>query len=187
MSGKSPSKDEALEALDFIVNVLKEHEKDLDRLVSELGCVAGQLGDSGELSGKVKTIEDKMGGLQNDVGNLLKSLSAPQREETQVAAEGVSKEVVRNETPQTNLPIGLPLILQCKQWEDFQQMAAGAQTVSFTIKESEKSFEVDALKNNHVITYSGEIPKLSAILKLYLGKQLSISEKQILEGDMALG
>jgi hypothetical protein len=31
MSRKSPSKDEALEALDFIVSVLKEHEKDLDR------------------------------------------------------------------------------------------------------------------------------------------------------------
>src|SRR5512136_1630584 len=73
MSKKQPSKDEALEALDFIVNVLKEHEKDLDRLVSELGTVAGQLGDSGELSGKVKTIEDKIGGLQYDVGNLLKS------------------------------------------------------------------------------------------------------------------
>ena len=72
MSEKSPSKDEALEALDFIVNVLKEHEKDLDRLVSELGSVAGQLGDSGELNGKVKKIEDKLNGLQGDVGSLVK-------------------------------------------------------------------------------------------------------------------
>ena len=140
MSGKSPSKDEALEALDFIVNVLKEHEKDLDRLVSELGTVAGQLGDSGELSGKVKTIEDKMGGLQSDVGNLLKSLSVSQSEEKSVSVEGASKEVVRNETPRALLIDGLPLILQCKQWEDFQPMAADAQTVSFSIKESEKSF-----------------------------------------------
>ena len=43
MSEKAPSKDEAFEALDFIVNVLKEHEKDLDKLVSELDTVAGQL------------------------------------------------------------------------------------------------------------------------------------------------
>jgi len=34
MSKKIPSKDEALEALDFIVSVLKEHEKDLDRLIT---------------------------------------------------------------------------------------------------------------------------------------------------------
>ncbi len=187
MSARSPSKDEALEALDFIVNVLKEHEKDLDRLVSELGNVAGQLGDSGELSGKVKTIEDKIGGLQNDVGNLLKSLSASQSEEISVTVEGASKEAAKNERPLTNLPSGLPLILQCKQWEDFLHIATEAQTVSFAIKESEKSFEVDALKNYHVITYCGEIPKLSALLKLYLSRQLGISEKQILEGDMALG
>ena len=32
MSERAPSRDEALEALDFIVNVLKEHEKDLDKL-----------------------------------------------------------------------------------------------------------------------------------------------------------
>ena len=77
---EKPSKDEALEALDFIVNVLKEHEKDLDRLVSELGTVASQLGESGELNGKVKKIEDKVSGLQNDVGNLLNSISALPRE-----------------------------------------------------------------------------------------------------------
>jgi hypothetical protein len=36
MSKKAPSKDDALEALDFIINVLREHEKDLDRLINEL-------------------------------------------------------------------------------------------------------------------------------------------------------
>ena len=50
MTEKTPAKDEALEALDFIVNVLKEHEKDLDRLINELGNVAGQLGETGELN-----------------------------------------------------------------------------------------------------------------------------------------
>src|SRR5512135_14590 len=75
MSGKPPSKDEALEALDFIVNVLKEHEKDLDRLVSELGTVAGQMGDSGEINSKVKKIEDKINSLQDNVAGLVKSLS----------------------------------------------------------------------------------------------------------------
>jgi hypothetical protein len=188
MSGKAPSKDEALEALDFIVNVLKEHEKDLDRLVSELGSVAGQLGDSGELNGKVKTIEDKIGGLQSDVGNLLKSLSSTVSNGTSFPAmEALSPEPVKTETPRANLPSGLPLVLSCKQWEDFQAMASNAQTVSFSFKENEKTFEVDALKNNHVITFNGETPKLSSLLKMYLSRQLGISEKQIIEGDMALG
>lgn len=34
---------EALEAIDFIVMVLKEHEKDLDRLINELGNITERL------------------------------------------------------------------------------------------------------------------------------------------------
>jgi hypothetical protein len=187
MSEKPPSKDEALEALDFIVNVLKEHEKDLDRLVSELGTVAGQLGESGELSGKVKKIEDKINGLQNDVGNLVKSLSMSPREAAAVTVTAVPAKDSLPEVSIPSLPNGLPLVLQCKQWDDFQVLAAKAQTVSFALKETEKTFEVDALKNNHVITFSGEMPKLSSLLKMYLSRQLETPEKQILEGDMTLG
>jgi hypothetical protein len=185
MSEKSPSKDEALEALDFIVNVLKEHEKDLDRLVNELGSVAGQLGETGELSDKVKMIEDKIGGLQKAVGNMLESVSAvPVAEQSKVIHV---QEDVKSDAAKLTLPSGLPIVLQCKQWEDFQGIARQAQTVSFIVKESEKAFEADALQNNHIISFSGDLPKLSVLLKMFLSKQLEISEKQILEGDMALG
>jgi hypothetical protein len=187
MSEKPPSKDEALEALDFIVNVLKEHEKDLDKLVGELGSVAGQLGETGELNGKVKKIEDKISGLQNDVSNLVKSLSNSPRESAAQVAQTTTVKELKPEVPRPSLTNGLPLLLQCKQWEDFQVLAAQAQTVSFALKESDKTLEVDALKNNQVITYNGEMPKLSSLVKIYLSKQLEIPEKQILEGDMALG
>src|SRR3972149_8934487 len=85
MSEKSPSKDEALEALDFIVNVLKEHEKDLDKLISELGTVANQLGETGELNQKVAKIEDNINTMQNEISNLIRHLSTAPRE-TQPAA-----------------------------------------------------------------------------------------------------
>ncbi len=190
MSEKTPSKDEALEALDFIVNVLKEHEKDLDKLVSELGTVASQMGETGEFNGKIKKIEDKISGLQGEVNSLVKSLSNIPR--NQVASKinaPVKNEqasaVTSSMTP--DLPSGLPLLLQCKQWEDFQAIALGAQTVFFSVKESEKKFEVDALKDNHVITFSGELPSLSLLLKTYLVKKLQMTESQVLEGDMALG
>ena len=45
-------------ALDFIINVLKEHEKDLDRLISQLGIITESLGDTGEITGKIEKIED---------------------------------------------------------------------------------------------------------------------------------
>lgn len=189
MSEKLPSKDEALEALDFIVNVLKEHEKDLDKLVSELGTVANQIGETSEFSDKVKKIEDKINGLQDEVNSLVNSLSEIPRNQPASAGKPVAKNERAPAAPSLvpSLPSGPSLVLQCKQWEDFRAMAAGAQTVFFSVKESEKTFEIDAVKDNYVITFSGELPNLSLLLKAYLVWKLQLSEGHILEGDIVLG
>jgi hypothetical protein len=181
MSKKPQSKDEALEALDFIVNVLKEHEKDLDRLISELGTVTEALGETGELSTKVEKVEERISGLQNEINNLVSYLSASPREAPVLAPEQ------KTEVVQASIMHGPPVILRCKQWEDFQTLAFQAQTLSFMYKESEKTFQADALKGNQIITYSGELPKLTALLKMWLSKQLEVPEKRILEGVLAIG
>jgi len=181
MSKKPQSKDEALEALDFIVNVLKEHEKDLDRLISELGTVATALGDTGELSSKVEKVEERISGLQNEISSLINYLSTSPRE-APVLTEEQKAEVV-----QASMMHGPPVILRCKQWEDFQTLAFQAQTLSFMVKEAEKTFQADALKSNQIITYSGELPKFAALLKMWLSKQLEIPETKILEGVLAIG
>ncbi len=183
MSKKPQSKDEALEALDFVVNVLKEHEKDLDRLINELGTVTEQMGETGELSGKVEKIEERISSLQNEITNLINYLSTSPREAPVLIKEP------KPDVPQVQGGVmhGPPVILRCKQWEDFQTLANQAQTLSFMNKEAEKTFQVDALKGNQIITYSGEIPKLTALLKMWLSKQLEIPEKKILEGVLAIG
>jgi hypothetical protein len=79
------------------------------------------------------------------------------------------------------------VILRCKQWEDFQTLAYQAQTVSFFYREAEKTFQVDALKNNQIITYSGELPKATSLLKVWLAKQLEIPDKKVLEGILSIG
>jgi hypothetical protein len=182
MSKKPQSKDEALEALDFIVNVLKEHEKDLDRLINELGTVTEALGETGELSVKVEKVEDRISGLQNEINSLVSYLSASPREAPVLTPEQKA-EVVQT----TTVMHGPPVILRCKQWEDFQTLAFQAQTLSFMYKEAEKTFQADALKGNQIITYSGELPKFTALLKIWLSKQLEIPEKKILEGVLAIG
>jgi hypothetical protein len=181
MSKKPQSKDEALEALDFIVNVLKEHEKDLDRLINELGKVTETLGETGELSYKVEKVEERISGLQNEINSLINYLSASPRE-APVLTEEQKAEVV-----QASVMHGPPVILRCKQWDDFQTLAFQAQTLSFMYKEAEKTFQADALKGNQIITYSGELPKFTALLKMWLSKQLEIPEKKILEGVLAIG
>ena len=185
MSKKPQSKDDALEALDFIVNVLKEHEKDLDKLINELGTVTEALGETGELTSKVENVEERITGLQNEINTLVSYLSTSSRE-TPVLTQKQQAEV-QAEAPQPSIMRGPPVILRCKQWDDFQTLAFQAQTVSFMYKEAEKTFQADALKGNQIITYSGELPKLTALLKIWLSKQLEIPEKTILEGVLAIG
>ncbi len=183
MSKRSPSKDEALEAIDFIVNVLKEHEKDLDRLINELGTITEKMGDTGELSTKVEKVEERLTTLQSEIANLITYLSAPH--ETQ-RAPTIESKPCSAEPLQTKEVRGPPVILRCKQWEDFQNIAYQAQTVSFLYREAEKAFQVDALKNNQIVTYSGELPKFTSFLKAWLSRQLDIEEKRILEGILAI-
>jgi small-conductance mechanosensitive channel len=186
MSKKSPSRDEALEAIDFIVNVLKEHEKDLDKLINELGTITERMGDTGELSGKVEKVEERLTTLQNEIANLITYLSAP-HETSRTSTPVIQVQQQSDETVQAKEVRGPPVILRCKQWEDFQTLAFQAQTVSFLYREAEKTFQVDALKNNQIITYSGELPKFTSLLKTWLSIQLSIEEKRILEGILAIG
>lgn len=182
---KNPqSKDDALEALDFIVNVLKEHEKDLDKLISELATVTEQMGDNGELSGKVQKVEEKIDALQKQVANLIDYLSSAPKE---AIASAVVKEQP-SEVVSTNVVLSGPaVILRCNQWEDFQTLAMNAQMLSFCYKEEEKVFQADALKGTQIITYRGVLPKLSSILKMWLSKQLDVPERGILEGVLAVG
>jgi hypothetical protein len=184
MSKKLPSKNDALEALDFIVNVLKEHEKDLDRLINELGSITERLGDTGALSGKIAKVEERLTTLQNEIANLITYLSASHE------APPVLTQLTQEQKPealQVRTVQGPPVILRCKQWEDFQTLANQAQTLSFLYREAEKTFQADALKDNQIITYSGELPKQIPLLKTWLSKQLDIPEKKILEGILAIG
>ena len=181
MSKKPQARDEALEALDFIVNVLKEHENDLDRLIGELGTVTEQIGETGELTCKVENVEEKISGLQNEISGLVNYLS----KESIKPSLPEKKEIVEITPPKVTQ--GPPVILRCKQWTDFQTLACNAQTVSFMFKEAEKTFQVDALKGNQIITYNGPIPNFDSLLKMWLSKQLEIPEKQILEGVLAIG
>ena len=196
MSRKPQSKDEALEALDFIVNVLKEHEKDLDRLIGELGTVTEQIGASSDLAVKVEKIEEKVTGLQDEISSLVECLSkssAAGKPPCLLREHSLPEPVQLTSTSQVQsnqaLPIhnGPPVVLRCKQWEDFQNLASQAQTTSFLVKETEHTFQVDALKGNQIVTYYGELPKAPLLVKVWLSKQMGISEKSVLEGVLAIG
>jgi len=165
---KRPSKNEALEAVDFIINVLREHEKDLDRLISELGKIASKFSQGGEVPNKITRVEERLAQLQLEVSSLIKELSSPK----EMAAYAHR---------------GPPVIVRCKQWDDFKVLAKGAETVSFLFKEAEKSFQADALKEGRVLTYNGEFPRDSKLLKFWLARELNVAEDKVFEGVLAIG
>jgi hypothetical protein len=182
MAKNPQQKDEALEALDFIVNVLKEHERDLDKLINELATVTEQMGDTSELSGKVDKVEEKISGLQKEVSNLISCMSGGVNLVPAATA-------VNEAAPVVNAPVaqgGPTVSVHCTQWEDFRSYALGAQTVTFSYKEDEKVFKADALRGNQIVSYSGPLPKFSSVLKLFLSKELRVSDQSIVEGVLAV-
>ena len=169
---RKPNKNEALEALDFIINVLKEHEKDLDRLVSQLGIITESLGETGEITSKFENIEDRISTLQGEITNLIKYLGTPQ----EVAPSSAH-------SPQKTATVNV----QCKQWDDFKNLAADAETVSFLFKEEEPSFRADVLKNGRIISYTGDFPQNARLLKLWLSKELNVAADDVFEGALNIG
>jgi hypothetical protein len=159
---RKPTKNDALEALDFIINVLKEHEKGLDRLINQLGIITESLGETGEITGKIENIEDRITSLQGEITNMVKNVSAPKDSPSYT---------------QTT-----PVIIKCKRWEDFKTMASGAETVSYLFKEAENSFQADALAKGRIVSYTGEFPQNSSLLKLWLSRELDVAEESVFEG-----
>ena len=158
MADNSGSRDRAFEALDFIINVLKEHEQTLDKSIHELATVVEQRAGSSVSDAKVEKIEQKIDGLQKELAKIAGSLSNPSRVQSAPvshqdspvnAAQVVSPPIVQ----------GMPsMVLNCKQWGDFRILAMHPQILSFSIRENEKIFQVEAVKGSQIYTYTGELP-----------------------------
>jgi hypothetical protein len=54
-------------------------------------------------------------------------------------------------------------------------------------REAEKTYQVDAVKDNQIITYGGPLPNGATMLKVWLSRQLDVPEKKVLEGILAIG
>lgn len=195
MVQKKPSKNDALEALDFIIAVLKEHEKDLDRLINELGGITEKIGEKGQNAEKIESIENRLSLIQSELTELIKFLSAPgekppvmlAKAQVQTRGEVPAEAEAKTETIRQAYMQGPPVIVRCKEWEDFKLIASGADTVSFLYRDTEKSFQADALKNSRVLTFNGAMPDNVKLLKLWLARELGMAEGRIFEGVLAIG
>jgi hypothetical protein len=183
MAGNSGSKDKSLEALDFIINVLKEHEQNLDKSISEFAAVTENLGNTDLLNGRIAKVEEKIGTLQKEITNLIDILSNSPKETLSTMAK--TQELQTEATSAASVAVvqgGPSVTFHCKQWRDFQSLALNSQKVSFSFKEAEKVFQVEAPKGNQLILFSGALPNFDIVLKTWLSRQLGVAEGNVLEG-----
>jgi|ERR1700690_2324645 hypothetical protein len=106
-----------------------------------------------------KEIVDLTGNLSNDPVDGLSS--AAKMEESSSPSQSMAQS-------------GLSMILNCKQWGDFQVLVMQAQMLTFSIKVSENVFQAEALKGNQIITYTCTMLDLSTIFKAWLSQQIGI-------------
>jgi hypothetical protein len=187
MAENPNSKDRSFEALDFIINVLKEHEQTLDKSIQELAIVTERRESSSVPEAKIEKIEQKLDVLQKEVAKLMGYLTIQSKIPSALSS---SLEPTTKTTPTASSPIiqGMPsVVLNCRQWEDFHLLAMHSQTLFFSIKENEKTFQAEAAKGNQIITYTGTIPSFSPLLGVWLSQQLGILRQNVLEGSLEKG
>ena len=167
---------------DFILNSLKRNSEDLNTLLNEVRTIADRMGDICELT-TFKRFEEKINSMQNDIRNLAKA-SSTTLQETQSSQSNADLNKLPRNSPEILEERSMPVILRFKKWDEFQAFASQPKTVSFTYRESDKAFEVDAVKNNQLMAYVGEIPDLSSLLKAFLSRQLALSGEKMFEGTL---
>jgi len=164
MAGESSS-----EALDFVLKSLEKFEANFKRLISQLRGIGESQGLSVEETEKLKDVKVHLSAFQRKISNTVNSLSGLPAINSLVSV------------------CGPPLIIRCKNWEDFKRHVLNADTISFLCQEEEKTFQVDAVKGGKVYTYSGEVPSGAALLRTWLSKEVDVEEDEVLEGLVAIG
>ena len=145
-------------SLDFIENSLNENSKDLRELNNE---IRQHLKDITELKAVILRLSDLLSQLMSQSGG-----------ETEPEKDSAMSDRKISSTNIEITPTSEYLVVKCANWADFEAHAKGVQQVVFTIRESDRVFEADAVKGNQIIAYIGKIPEVSELLKVWLSTKL---------------
>jgi hypothetical protein len=145
-------------SLDFIENSLNENSKDLRELNNE---IRQHLKDITELKAVILRLSD-----------LLSQSMSQRGGETEPEKDSTMSDRKISSTNIEITPTSEYLVVKCANWADFEAHAKGVQQVVFTIRESDRVFEADAVKGNQIIAYIGKIPEVNELLKVWLSNKL---------------
>jgi len=156
--------------LDAILNSLRELERNFNLLISQIQTIGDRSSLSGDVAEKFESAKKRLSSIQREISSLVESIP--------------TSDVKTSSVPNV---VGPPLIIRCKNWEDFKLQVSCADNISFLCREEEKVFQVDAVKGARIYTYSGQLPTGATLLRTWLSKELGTETSKVLEGILAIG
>jgi len=150
-----------------------------------LETITEEVGKIEKINCKIDEFDIKLNLLHKEVTRLATVISDPPNEEFSVPVKKQGSESAPVSS-QSVIQGSSSTVINCKQWSDFQVLTMHALSLSFGIKEVEKTFQVNALKNNQIIVYNGPLPTIYLILAAWLSQELEVPKQNIIEGTLSL-
>ena len=180
MTEDASSRDGAMEALDLVINVLKEHEASLDNAIENLSDIQESMGQASAVVAKVEKLGASIDRLLQEFSQISMKISDVLKAPTAVKQHN---SLTVQECTQLSSQSKPSLILECKLWEDFESQSLNSQFVSFNFKDG-RVLEAKAIKNDIIINYTGTLPSIKLVLKSWLSNKLNVPMKCIFEGSL---
>jgi hypothetical protein len=168
-NGMDNSKNAKVMECSRVISAFNEHEKGLREVLRNLYLIAEDRAKDKTFSGRIREVEEHFLNVKDEISNIISSICS--------SASGSKGEHM----------FGPPVIIRCKQWEDFKFQATDSTAVSFLYKAEERAFQVDALKEGKVYTFSGQMPNDTILLRRWLAKELNMEESKVMEGVLGIG
>jgi hypothetical protein len=181
----SNGENEKQELIGFIVKALREHEQEIDELVLRLEDAKNKQSNLNQsLYGKASHIEEKLAQLKVNLDTIKTIAYAPSEALSSIQDPSP---VLNGEANQNSHDSWAHAVMHCVQWEDFQNLAVEPDWVTFLLNDTEKSFQVEALKEGRLMIYRGGTPVEVDLLKSWLVHELEVvNERTVLSGTIKL-
>jgi hypothetical protein len=123
--------------------------------------------------------------LQTDIKTLLAQMKKIENTpKTQNTPNSILLPPTQTNIPFTQTNINQMQIIRFKTWSEFQIFASKHEFSAYTYRDSDRLFEINAVKDNQLLVYIGETPNVTAMLRSWLSNQLGVNQDKIVEGTI---
>jgi hypothetical protein len=157
------------ESPNTVTYVLQEYNEYLGGLVSKLNNIIeklNKLDGTQEWGWKIRKAEERLCAIEAELSEFIDQFS--------LQASSIDSYVPS-------------MTIRYKKWEDFKTQSTNATLISFLLQKEERIFQVYSLKEGKILTYTGEFPQQTKLLRSWLSNELDTPSEKIVEGVLATG